>query len=511
MNLAGAIRYWAARDPDRMAFAMGDRELTWRQLDQRTSRLARGLQAAGVGTGDRVAALTPNCIEFCETVIACLKLGAIFVPLNYRLAPPELTDILRRSGASLLVAERELLDRLLAFDSDVPARITCVPLAGPRGSELDFEGLIDASDPSDPDAAFPPDHPAFICYTSGTTGLPKGAVLSHRNVLATAFERAVCDGWTSIDIGFIPYAIAFTGGLVSMWMPLYVTGAGTVLEPSFDPETALRIIAERRVTAFIAVGSVLEAMTAAPGFADADLSSLTTAATGGQVISRELIRRFARKGINLANQYGLTEGGGLNIILPAREAMSKIGSSGLPTPQCQARVARPDGSECEAGEVGELLLRGPQVMERYWEDPVATAETIVDGWLHTGDLVHRDEDGYLYVVDRKKDMLISGGLNVYPAEIERVLAELPGLVEYAVIGVPDTRWGEVPAAIVRAEPGFTPSDLTEFCQGRLARYKIPRHVILREEPLPRGMSNKVLKGELRAQYARPFSDREAAS
>ena len=510
MNLAGAIRYWAARDPDRMAFALGDRELTWRQLDERTSRLARGLQTTGITTGDRVAALTPNCIEFCETVLACYKLGAIFVPLNYRLAPPELADIMHRSGVSLLIADRELLDRLLAHDPAWRSRITCVPLSSPGPVELSFEAIIAASEPSDPMATFPPEHPAVICYTSGTTGLPKGAVLSHRNVLATAMERAVTDAWSSADTGFIPYAIAFTGGLVSMWMPLYVMGASTVLEPAFDAETALRIIADRRITAFIAVGSVLEALAASPGFAAADLSTLTTLATGGSVISTELIRNFARKGVNLAQQYGITEGGGLNIVLPAREAMSRIGSAGLPTPQCQVRVARPDGTDCEPEEVGELLLKGPQIMERYWEDPPATAETLVDGWLYTGDLVRRDADGYVYIVDRRKDMLISGGLNVYPAEIERVLAEMPGLLEWAVIGVPDVKWGEVAAVIARAEPGLAPGDLIEFCQGRLARYKIPRQVVLRDEPLPRGMSNKVLKRELRAQYSAAMTEQDAS-
>ena len=510
MNLAGAIRYWAVRDPDRMAFVLGDRERTWRQLDERTSRLARGLQAAGVTIGDRVAALTPNCIEFCETVLACFKLGAIFVPLNYRLAPPELVDILQRSGARTLVAERVLLDRLRTHDPAAGRWLTLVALSEPRSDERGFTELIEGSEASDPMADFPPEHPAFICYTSGTTGLPKGAVLSHRNVLATAMERAVTDAWTSADVGFIPYAIAFTGGLVSMWMPLYVMGAGTVLEPSFEPETALQIIAGRRITAFIAVGSVLEALAASPGFAAADLSSLTTAATGGSVISPELIRSFAGKGINLAQQYGITEGGGLNIVLPPREAMSRIGSARLPTPQCQVRVVRPDRAECETGEVGELLLKGPQIMERYWEDPAATAESLVDGWLYTGDLVRRDEDGYVYIVDRKKDMLISGGLNVYPAEIERVLAELPGLIEWAVIGIPDSKWGEVPAVIARAEPGVTAADIIQFCQGRLARYKIPKQVILRSEPLPRGMSNKVLKRELRAEYAAGPAQRSAS-
>ena len=506
MNLAGPIRYWSRRMGDRAVFVMDDRTVTWRELDERTSRLAQGLMSLGVRKGDRVALLTTNCIEFCETVLAVLKMGAILVPLNYRLAPSELDEIVQRSGTSLIVGYASLLGPLAELAGPKAAwrgvviRQTDDAPAARLEAAAEYEALIAESDPVDPMATFPPEHPAFICYTSGTTGLPKGAVLSHRNVMGTALERITCDEWNSSDVGYIPYAIAFTGGLVSMWMPLYVAGSIVVLDASFEAERALSIIEQHKVTAFIAVGAVLMAMATSPAFEAADLSSLTTLATGGQPIPVELVRHYARKGLPLAQQYGLTEGGGLNLILPGDQAISRIGSTGLATPQCEARILDPDGKECAVGDVGELVIRGPQVMERYWDDPTTTAETIVDGWLHTGDLARVDADGYFEIVDRKKDMLISGGLNIYPAEIERVLAEVGALEEAAVIGVPDPRWGEVPVVVARPRAVTSEQEILDFCRDRLGRYKVPKRVILREAPLPRGMSGKVLKKELRAEY-----------
>jgi fatty-acyl-CoA synthase len=369
------------------------------------------------------------------------------------------------------------------------------------GTDLpDYETLLAESAAVDPMADFPPQHPAFICYTSGTTGLPKGAVLSHRNVMGTALERMTCDQWNADDVGYIPYAIAFTGGLVAMWMPLYVAGSIVVLDATFDAERTLQVIAERKVTAFIAVGSVLMAMAASPTFETADLTSVTTLATGGSPIPVELIRQYERKGLSLAQQYGLTEGGGLDLILSAAEALTRIGSAGQPTPQCRARVVRPDGNDCDIDEVGELILRGPQCMEEYWEDPAATADTVVDGWVRTGDLAAVDKDGYFRIVDRMKDMLISGGLNIYPAEIERVLAEFEALEELAVIGVPHPRWGEVPVVVGRARGDTSEAEILDFCRERLGKYKVPKRAVLRAEPLPRGMSGKVLKRELREEY-----------
>lgn len=503
MNLAGPLRYWAQRDPERMAIAMGDRELTWAELDDRTSRLAQGLRGLGVGLGDRVAALVPNCIEFCETVLACFKLGATFVPLNYRLAPAELAEIIERCGARAIVADRAMLDGLLEYDEQSVGELRCIVTTSPRDGENLFEEMVAASSPEDPRTQFDADHPAFICYTSGTTGAPKGAVLSHRNVLAVCAERIAIDAWNSTDSTYFPYALAFTGGLIAMWMPLYSVGGQTVLDDDFDPERTLAVFAERGITQFIAVGSILEALTQAPTFEKTDLSSLRMLGTGGQAISVTMLQAFGRKGLYVCQGYGLTESGGLSLALPGEMAETKLGSTGIPTPQTLVRVVDAFGEEVAPGEVGELLLRGPQIMECYWDDPTATKAAFIDGWLRTGDLVRQDEEGYFYVVDRAKDMLISGGVNIYPAEIERVLAGYPGLLELVVVAAPDEKWGEVPALIARRDRNASDSpsadELIEYCRQRLARYKAPKYVLFQDDPLPRGMSNKVHKSEVREQ------------
>ncbi len=501
MNLAGPLRYWSQRDPDRMAIAMGDRELTWAELDGRTSRLAQGLRGLGVGLGDRVAALVPNCIEFCETVLACFKLGATFVPLNYRLAPAELAEIIERCGASAIVADRAMLDALIDYDATALGELRCIVTASPRDGESGFDDVVAASSPEDPRVHFAADHPAFICYTSGTTGAPKGAVLSHRNVLAVCAERIAIDAWNSTDSTYFPYALAFTGGLIAMWMPLYSVGGQTVLDDDFDPGRTLGVFEERGITQFIAVGSILEALTQAVSFETTDLSSLRMLGTGGQAISTAMLQAFGRRGLYVCQGYGLTECGGLSLALSGEMAEAKPGSTGIPTPQTATRVVDPFGEDVAQGEVGELLLSGPQVMERYWDDPAATKGAFLDGWLRTGDLVRQDEDGYFYVVDRAKDMLISGGVNIYPAEIERVLAGYPGIIELVVVAAPDEKWGEVPALIARrdrsAGDGPTADELIEYCRQRLARYKAPKYVLFQDDPLPRGMSNKIHKSEVR--------------
>lgn len=498
MNLAGPLRYWAQRDPDRMAIALGDRELTWAELDDRTSRLAQGLRGLGVGLGDRVATLVPNCIEFCETVLACFKIGATFVPLNYRLAPAELAEIIERSGTTVIVADRAMLDALLGCDEESVDRLRRVVTTSARADEILFEELVTESAPQDPQAHFAAEQPAFICYTSGTTGAPKGAVLSHRNVLAACSERIAIDAWNWTDSTYFPYALAFTGGLIGMWMPLYSVGGQTVLDAEFDPVRTLEVFAERSITTFIAVGSILESITQSTTFETADLSSLRTLGTGGQAISVAMLQAFGRRGLHVCQGYGLTECGGLSLALPGAMAEAKLGSTGIPTPQTTTRVVDGFGEDVPVGEVGELLLRGPQIMERYWDDPAATKDAFIDGWLRTGDLVRQDEDGYYYVVDRAKDMMISGGVNIYPAEIERVLAGYPGILELVVIAAPDEKWGEVPALIARrTEGGPTADELIEYCRQRLARYKAPRYVLFQDDPLPRGMSNKIHKNEVR--------------
>jgi fatty-acyl-CoA synthase len=500
MNLANPIRYWHLRSPDVTAFHLPDRRIPWSEFDTRTSRLASAMQSRGVLPGDRVAILSPNCIEFCETVVASLKIAAAVVPLNFRLAPREIIEILRRCGPSLLIGEAGLVSAVSTEAGSRGEDLPPIVVIGGVG-EQDYEHVMSTGAPVDPDVPVRPEDPAFICFTSGTTGLPKGAVLSHRNVLATAMERMVCDGWDWRDVGFIPYAIAFTGGLVSMWMPLYVAGSAVVLEPAFEPDRALELIARLGITAFIAVPAVWEAMAQAPGFEAADLSTLTTAATGGSYISDALIRTYAAKGVALAQQYGLTEGGGLNLITPRDQALTRIGWAGLPTPQGRVRIVDDAGAEVARGTVGELVLQGPQVMERYWDDPAATQAALAGGWLRTGDLALMDDEGYVRIVDRKKDMLISGGINIYPAEIERVLGDVPHLMEYAVIGVADPKWGEVPAVIARRAGPVTAEDILAACRRDLGSYKVPRYVFFQDEALPRSMSGKVMKRELGDHYA----------
>jgi fatty-acyl-CoA synthase len=282
------------------------------------------------------------------------------------------------------------------------------------------------------------------------------------------------------------------------------SGATLVLEPAFDPARALHLIESQRITVFMAVPTLFLQMSLHPNFAGTDLSSIRCASSGGATVPVPLLRTYLERGITMTQTYSLTEVSASGITLPYDQSLSRVGSCGVPAMHSQARIVDADGNEVPPGTVGEIAIKGPEVMVGYWRNPEATAATLRDGWCHTGDLGTMDADGYFYVVDRAKDMLISGGLNVYPAEIERQLAGLPGVVDLAVIGVPDDRWGETPAVVaVVADPASAPTgaDVLERCVGVLADFKLPRYLVVRTEPLPRNMSNKVLKADLRREYA----------
>jgi fatty-acyl-CoA synthase len=297
-----------------------------------------------------------------------------------------------------------------------------------------------------------------------------------------------------------------------VWAPTYVAGATLVLDAMVDPLRMLQVIERERITSFAAVPVIFDMLAQHPEFTAYDLSSLRVVASGGASVPQSLIIRLQAAGLPMSQGYGLTEGCGINAWLSPRDAVRKLGSCGKPLMHTRMRTVDPEATEAlvDVGpeEVGELIISGPEVMVGYWNAPEASAAALVDGWLRTGDLARIDAEGYVYIVDRFKDMLISGGLNVYPAEIEVVLAAIPGVAECAVIGIPDDKWGETPVALVRPLPGATLDRATvlEHCRGRLADYKQPRHVVVREEPLPRGMSGKVLKRELREEY-RGLADR----
>jgi fatty-acyl-CoA synthase len=515
VNLGNVVRFWAHRHPDGVAVIVGDEQVTWPELDERTSRLANGLAELGVQQGDRIGILSANCMEYVELAIAGYKLGSILVPLNVRMTPPELRYIIEHAGCRAVVSSTELAKLAAAAldGSERSAEVLRIEIESEGPSEggptagfgVPFDSLREA-DATDPDADVVTEDVAYICYTSGTTGAPKGAMLTHGSILAMSHHRILNDDLTSSSRIYLPFPLSFTGGIVTMWAPAYVVGSTFVLDTVMEPERAMQTIERYRITCFNAVPVIWQMILQHPKFADYDLSSLEICGSGGASVPESLLRGLQAAGLPMSQGYGLTEGTGVSAWLPAHDAVRKIGSCGRPMMHTRMRTVDPDEAQLvdvPPGEVGELIIMGPDVMLGYWNNPEATALALVDGWLRTGDLARIDDEGYVYIVDRSKDMLISGGLNVYPAEIEAVLSAIPGVAECAVIGVPDDRWGETALALIGSVPGASldGQEILDVCRTQLADYKLPRYVVFRDEPLPRGMSGKVLKRELRDQYA----------
>lgn len=487
--LADILRYWARWQPDEIALRFEGTYSTWRELDRRTDALASGLYALGLHHGERVGLLLGNRPEFIEICLAAWKLGAVPVPMNVRYTAPEVAYVVADAGCRVVVGEPALADGLRDVHHRQPVLMA---------DELTPHYLATAPPAVDVAAT----DAATICYTSGTTGDPKGAVLTHRSWNATGHGWTASMGFGQHDRMLLPFPLAFTGGF-AVWQMAYWSGARLVLERAFVPDRTIELLADEGITGFMAVPAIFQALADHPRWNEVDLSAWKVACSGGAVVPPSLLAQVQQRGIPMLQSYTLTESSASGTVLPARDATRKLGSAGVPMINEAVRIADEAGRVLPVDEVGEIQLRGPNVMAGYWNKPQATADTILPGgWLRTGDLGRLDDEGYLYVVDRAKDMLISGGLNVYPAEIERVLAGLPGVVEVAVIGVPDDRWGETPAVIaVTTGAGITGDDVLAACRDRLADFKLPRYLVVRDEPLPRNMSGKVLKRELRTEYA----------
>jgi fatty-acyl-CoA synthase len=487
------VAYWARWQGDAVAVRFGTRDLRWGELSERADRMAAGLAALGVGHGDRIGLLMSNRPEFLEVCVAAARLGAIVAPFNLRFTAHELAFVVGDADGDVVVTESALAGGLsLAAEQRALAVIDV---------DGDSYTALLANDGAFERPPVHPDDPWFICYTSGTTGDPKGAVLTHRSWFYASMVRALQGGINRNDRILLPFPLAFTGGLALSMVALW-SGATLVLEPAFDPGRALQLIEQQQITVFMAVPTLFQMMALHPDFERTDLSSIRCASSGGATVPVPLLRTYLDRGITMTQTYSLTEVSASGITLPYHQALDKVGSCGVPAMHSQAKIADANGDEVPPGTVGEICIKGPEVMQGYWRNPEATAATLRDGWCHTGDLGTMDADGYFYVVDRAKDMLISGGLNVYPAEIERTLAGLEGVVELAVIGVPDERWGETPAVI--AVTDGRPLDgraVLDRCEGVLADFKLPRYLVVRDQPLPRNMSNKVLKADLRAEYA----------
>jgi fatty-acyl-CoA synthase len=497
MNLAELTRYWGKTRPSQEAIVFGDTRQTWAEVDSVTDALARGLASRGVTKGDRVAVMMLNRTELAHVILATVKLGAICVPLNFRLTGPELAPMIIDSTPRVVVVESELAHLL-----EAAADATSFEIFALGASDLpSYDSLLD--DGVAPMVEISPDDPAFICYTSGTTGVQKGALITHRNAMTPGIAQVVSHALSAKDRVMCSAPLVYTGSVLSIFVQLVVVpGSTMILLREFDPEIALDTFEREKVTATTTVPVIWERMTTLPGFETRALASFTFAGAGGAPVSLDLLDFYRSRGIPLTQAYGLTEASGMVSTLRYEDAGSRPGFAGVALVGTEIAIETRDGERADADEVGEILVRGEHVMHSYWNKPAETAQTIVDGWLHTGDLGMQDEQGFLKVVDRRKDMLISGGLNVYPAEIEKALHEIDGLLDLAVIGVKDDKWGEVPMLVFHSDRPVADimADVGSVAAANLAKYKWPRHVVALEEPLPRTFSGKLAKARLREQF-----------
>ncbi|QDQ96605.1 fatty-acid--CoA ligase FadD5 [Tomitella fengzijianii] len=501
----------AVMRPNAEAFRHRGTSTTWALLHARAEAMASALSRRGIVQGDRVLLLTLNRTEFFEAVLAVNALGAIAVPVNFRLTPPECAYIAENCGARAVVTEPTLEPLVTALRGLVPSLALAVTMA-PDGADGSagagaadgfegFEELIEEQGEPYAPRDVPEDSPSLILYTSGTTGRPKGAVLTYANMAAQSFTciRALQMGLDSVGLLAAPtFHVAALGSIA----PALQLGTTTVIHPlgAFSPADVLDTWERERITSTFMVPVQWQAVCADPTVKDRDLA-LRTISWGAAPASDTVLKAMAETfpdALNVA-VFGQTEMSPITCVLDGADALRKLGSVGRVIPTIQARIVDDEMNDVPPGEVGEIVYRGPTLMQGYWNDRAATDAAFDGGWFHSGDLVRADEEGFIFVVDRKKDMIISGGENIYCAEVENVLYGHPCIREAAVIGRPDPKWGEVPVAVVALEgdgPDLDAQSLAEWLGDRLARYKHPHEVVV-VDALPRNASGKVVKGELR--------------
>lgn len=506
-TVADILRTHAAERPERVALELGDREVTWGQLYERASRVAQALLAAGVGPQDRVAFIDKNGVEHFEVVYGGLLANIVTVEVNWRLAPPEVAYIVGDAGAKVLIVGPDFVPLAEQLTAELPdVRILAI---GGGGGFDDYDAWVEAADAVDPRTPTGAEETALQLYSSGTTGLPKGVLLSNHNMCALIPAGLEIWDFDADAVNLVAMPLFHIGGLGWAIVGQYI-GARSVILRELDPTELLRLFGERGITHGFVVPAVLQFLLMMPDVADVDYSSLRMLAYGASPISEDVLARsITTFGCDFFQVYGLTETtGAVFHLLPADHDLDgpnthRLRSCGQPGPGVEVRIIDNDsGAELATGEVGEIQVRGPQIMLGYWNREDATREAIDDdGWFRTGDAGYLDADGYLYIHDRVKDMIVSGGENIYPAEIENALMSHPGVADVAVIGVPDDKWGESPKALVVAAAGVevTADDVIAFARTKLAGFKIPKSVDF-IETLPRNPSGKILKKDLRAPY-----------
>ncbi len=487
---------WPARrarmTPDAVAVVGAGRSITFAQLYRRVARVCAELRSAGVRAGDRIAYLGPNHPAYPELLFAAGAVGAIFVPVNFRSAAAEIDYVLADCGARVLFHTEAYRDVVAQLTVEI--RTITVATGGVLVDEERSDALV-------PDEPVGLDDPCVIMYTSGTTGRPKGAVLTHGNLTWNCLNVLVESDIAADEVALVSAPLFHAAALGMLCLPVLLKGGCVVLLEKFDPAVVFDAIERHRVTRMFGVPAMYDALAALEAWDTADLSSIRVLLCGGAPVPHNTIRRYLARGLTFVQGYGMTEASPGALLLDPAHARAKAGSAGVPSFFSDVRVVGDDGAPVGAGERGEVVVSGPNVMSGYWNRPADTAEVLREGWFHSGDVATVDADGYVYIVDRMKDVIISGGENIYPAEVENVLTAHPAVAACAVIGVPDERWGEVGRAVVVLAQGqsVAAQTLLTFARDRLAGYKVPRSVHFVDE-LPRGGSGKVLKSVVRDLY-----------
>jgi fatty-acyl-CoA synthase len=501
-NVAAQVIKQAELNPSDTAIIFEGTRRTYGEFAQRVRALAGLLRGAGVCVGDRVGFLGFNQPSFIETMFATVSLGAIFVPLNFRLTGEELAFIIDDAGVHSLIVDPDLVPVVKSVSERLPCR-HFYSVHGALDGFACLESGLSVAEPLSEIATSSPHDTLLIMYTSGTTGLPKGAMLTHGNIVWNNVNASLAFGANKSDVLLTAAPLFHIGGLNVMTISAFQMGSPLVLLRHFDPEAVLDAIEDHSVTHMFGAPAMFLFMAQHPTFATRDLSSIEILIVGAAPCPESLISLYGQRGISFCQGYGLTETSPFASFLGPQKCLEKLGSAGLPPVHTELRVVDHDNAAVGPNERGEICIKGPNIMKGYWNRPEATANAIDEmGWFHSGDVGYIDEEGYLYICDRLKDMVITGGENVYPAEVESVLFEHPAITEVAVIGLPDEKWGEAVTAVAAVTDG---SDLTlevlrDFAVSKLARYKLPSrlHIV---EALPRNPAGKVLKFELRETLA----------
>jgi acyl-CoA synthetase (AMP-forming)/AMP-acid ligase II len=510
------IRRNARRFPDKAASRFGEMTMTYAELDGRLNRLVNGLRGLGLEKGDRIAFFAMNCHTYLEGLFGAAKGGFALTTLNFMLKEKELAYILEDSGAKAIIFQSRFAPLIKAAAASCPELKHFIAFGDPVDFALSYEELLSGSSDDDPEVEVNGEDLLLLVYTSGTTGKPKGVMLSHRNVLLNAIDSVtgVELGQDTINLNVCPlYHVA--ASVLQTYTTFYIGGASITLE-QFDPHEVLETIERERVTFTFLVPTMIFRILELEGADDYNLGSLRKLGYGAAPMPIDRLKKaIPLFGPVLFQGYGLTESTANVVILRPEdhdltapdEKLKRLKSCGREHSNHEIRVVGPDDHELTPGEVGEIVLRSPSVMEGYWKNPQATGETVRDGWLHTGDMAYMDEERYIYIVDRKNDLIISGGENIYPKEIEEVIFSHPAVLEAAVCGVPHPDWGEAPKAFVVLREGHeaTAREIIKHCRQNLAKYKCPREVMFLEE-IPKTASGKITRAGVKRLYVKGPSE-----